>query len=532
MAAIRDLLNPLPEEDPKPQLPERRRRVIMPKLQTPTRRPAKTGAIPKDAPLFRAGGTRGEVRYPPNEDRTPELAQIHREWSIFPSNNIDHYPRNIPYQSDKKSFQEKTGRDYFNVFQYTFKVPGEDTEWMIMWDYNIGLVRTTHLFKCIGHTKTAPGRVIANSAGLRDICHSITGGSLAAQGYWMPYGVARAVALTFCWKIRYALTPVFGNDFPDQCIEPSNGGQTSLSSIIVDPTIIRRAAEMSALYRLYELQEGNGNIPPISSYQSMTANPRPAIASGVRSEIQVNEGNVSGLNEAVGARHRQESTPRRRRLTKVARRSYAQSLSSAVASEDEASMSYHGSPTSPKGNTFTAVNRPRVSQQNTSQPSQLVGHPGLLVEQSRLRRLTNSPSDNDSLGSIPSVLSALGSPGGSSSDEKSAPETDDEYMDDDDDEDSEPVRGRSLRREKTQAQGEGQGDQGKKRKKKRPTMGPSGLSRYESEVQAAEALVELNRQTDGECEAILLSPRETERVLPFGWSFKLEQASFKRRHST
>lgn len=39
------------------------------------------------------------------------------------------------------------------VFQYTFKIPGEDKEWILMWDYNIGLVRTTHLFKCSGYSK-------------------------------------------------------------------------------------------------------------------------------------------------------------------------------------------------------------------------------------------------------------------------------------------------------------------------------------------------------------------------------------------
>jgi hypothetical protein len=39
------------------------------------------------------------------------------------------------------------------VFQYTFKLPGEEKEWIVMWDYNIGLVRTTHLFKCNDYSK-------------------------------------------------------------------------------------------------------------------------------------------------------------------------------------------------------------------------------------------------------------------------------------------------------------------------------------------------------------------------------------------
>lgn len=45
------------------------------------------------------------------------------------------------------------------MFQYTFQIPGEvdaegkPIEWVMMWDYNIGLVRTTPLFKCNNHPK-------------------------------------------------------------------------------------------------------------------------------------------------------------------------------------------------------------------------------------------------------------------------------------------------------------------------------------------------------------------------------------------
>lgn len=71
-----------------------------------------------------------------------------------------------------------------------------------MWDYNIGLVRTTHLFKCNEYSKvgsfcsvlcslflanteflqTTPAKMLNANPGLRDVCHSITGGALAAQG--------------------------------------------------------------------------------------------------------------------------------------------------------------------------------------------------------------------------------------------------------------------------------------------------------------------------------------------------------------
>ena len=39
------------------------------------------------------------------------------------------------------------------VFQYTFKVPGDDREYTVMWDYNVGLVRITPFFKCCKYSK-------------------------------------------------------------------------------------------------------------------------------------------------------------------------------------------------------------------------------------------------------------------------------------------------------------------------------------------------------------------------------------------
>jgi hypothetical protein len=39
------------------------------------------------------------------------------------------------------------------VFQYSFKLPDEDAEYTIMWDYNVGLVRMTPFFKCCKYSK-------------------------------------------------------------------------------------------------------------------------------------------------------------------------------------------------------------------------------------------------------------------------------------------------------------------------------------------------------------------------------------------
>ena len=69
----------------------------------------------------------------------------------------------------------------------------------MIWDYNIGLVRTTPLFKCRNYSKvglmrslltekdtylpkTTPAKMLNRNEGLKAICHSITGGALVAQG--------------------------------------------------------------------------------------------------------------------------------------------------------------------------------------------------------------------------------------------------------------------------------------------------------------------------------------------------------------
>ncbi|KAF1813790.1 hypothetical protein P152DRAFT_394050, partial [Eremomyces bilateralis CBS 781.70] len=155
-----------------------------------TQRPAK---LPKDAPIFKERKPRGRVNFAPYEAGTgKEMAAQHKKFRIFPVGRIGEYCRPIPYSSDKKSFWSKTGREGFEVFQYTFQLPGEDKKYTVMWDYNIGLVRITPFFKACKYSKTTPAKVLNVNPGLRDISHSITGGALVAQGYWMPFRCAQA----------------------------------------------------------------------------------------------------------------------------------------------------------------------------------------------------------------------------------------------------------------------------------------------------------------------------------------------------
>ncbi|RDW65709.1 putative APSES transcription factor Xbp1 [Aspergillus mulundensis] len=299
----------------------------------------------KDAPIFQRGKPRGEVRYPPHEDPSGRFARYHRDFRIHPCGNIADYPRHIPYNSDKKSFQDRTGRESFEVFQYTFQMPGEEKQWTVMWDYNIGLVRTTHLFKCNDYSKTTPAKMLNQNPGLRDICHSITGGALAAQGYWMPYEAAKAVSATFCWKIRYALTPLFGADFPDLCTHPED--RARFGRMIIDPSIVQIATEKANYYRTLELR---GN--PLRADYVL----RPSSAPGMDRDLERDRA-VLGRHILPKAHHHHHHRSNTSTSTDTSLMGYGSSPEMEYYSSG--TEPYCLSPVSPIRNSFTPVNTPR-----------------------------------------------------------------------------------------------------------------------------------------------------------------------------
>ncbi|KAI4851238.1 hypothetical protein E4T44_02247 [Aureobasidium sp. EXF-8845] len=215
----------------------------------------------KDAPVFNRNPARGEVHYPPFEvsdkcamltkRERQELAENHRRFNIFPNGNdeglIRDFVRHIPYNSEKKAFSDKTGREAFELFQYTFSLPSEpNKKYTVMWDYQIGLVRITPFFKACNYPKTQPNKVLSLNHGLRDLSFSITGGAIAAQGYWMPYGCARSVCATFCWNLRWALTPIFGPSFIRDCLPPNHPG---FARFTIDPEVVRACAREAEGWR-------------------------------------------------------------------------------------------------------------------------------------------------------------------------------------------------------------------------------------------------------------------------------------------
>lgn len=114
MISIASLLNPLPSSF------ERRRDHSIPssvrdtpEYSPPPVLPKKKQKLAKDAAIFAKGKTKGEVRYKPCEYQDEVLAVEHRRFQIYPMGRISQYCRHIPYNSEKKSFLEKTGRESF-----------------------------------------------------------------------------------------------------------------------------------------------------------------------------------------------------------------------------------------------------------------------------------------------------------------------------------------------------------------------------------------------------------------------------------
>jgi hypothetical protein len=184
--------------------------------------------------------------------------------------------------------------------------------------------------------------MLNRNPGLREICHSITGGALVAQGnacrrgpevlrlliantgYWMPFEAAKAMAATFCWRIRYALTLVFGIDFPTMCLRPESEG---FGTMVLDPAITRRCAEEAIFYR------------------QLDAKASPATVSVMRSPLTP--------ESPTSRRQVKQLRPKARRLAEA-----ASSYTSDSSFEDRYSATSL-SPTIPSCNTWTPANTPR-----------------------------------------------------------------------------------------------------------------------------------------------------------------------------
>lgn len=150
---------------------------------------------------------------------------------------------------------------------------------------------------------------------------------LTSSGYWMPFEAAKAVAATFCWKIRHALTPLFGIDFPSLCIHPhERTRERTFGRMVIHPSVVARATERANLYRMLELRSSpvaiSSRQPPVFRSTPGRSSPYP--------------------------------------IKRPLHRRYAASVSS-YGSTPEYPDSFCPSPVSPYRSSFTPANTPRSS---------------------------------------------------------------------------------------------------------------------------------------------------------------------------
>ncbi|OPB38248.1 hypothetical protein A0O28_0013520 [Trichoderma guizhouense] len=199
MLPLHSILNPALSGQPEPGFRQSDLVVATPSTSLPSGalRGTTDGSVPtqKAKPQGSSGTMpkpklQGPVNFAPFEDVDQASYREVQRFQVSPFGQIRQSCDHIPYSSSKKDFFEKTGRESIEVFKYEFCY--NEATYTVMWDYNVGLVRMTPFFKCLGYAKTKPSQMLDRNPGLRDISPSITGGAVSAQGYWMPYPCARA----------------------------------------------------------------------------------------------------------------------------------------------------------------------------------------------------------------------------------------------------------------------------------------------------------------------------------------------------
>jgi hypothetical protein len=109
MIPVASLLNPTPPPDGRVTHCSSRYTtgILPPTLQS------KKPKMSKDVITPAKGKIKGEVRYPPHEKHCEDVKKKLREFQVHPMTGIANFCKHIPYNSEKKSFLEKTGREGF-----------------------------------------------------------------------------------------------------------------------------------------------------------------------------------------------------------------------------------------------------------------------------------------------------------------------------------------------------------------------------------------------------------------------------------
>jgi hypothetical protein len=319
-------------------------------------------------------------------------------------------------------------------------------------------------------------------------------------GYWMPFDAAKTLAATFCWNIRHALTPIFGNDFPATCVSPND--RKNYGRMIISPEVIRHATETAKFYRSLEVCNNivHPLTPPSRDLPSMTHNLIHDPERFVRTP------------ETDG-----DDGPSLRLLPpKFPRHNYADSIASVSPARDSSVEAYsvYMSPKSASPSNFTPINPPRSHADHTVQPKTILAAISKAMRPDHVEGISED-SDTDSVGSsnlystpnCPSMDEAMdidrpGDIDGMPSDMEIIPSDSDDLDSSDeewaeDDVNDEDYRAPAIKRERdrfpttktSSRRSRVKKNQGRKSRALRPRSSPHCAH----EVKAAEALLHLHK---------------------------------------
>ncbi|KAJ3891228.1 transcription regulator HTH, apses-type DNA-binding domain-containing protein [Lentinula edodes] len=131
------------------------------------------------------------------------------------STNIHPFPSTIHdiIEAKYKTSTDPTG--YIFVFQYPLN--GH----VLMMNKYDGYILWSALWKAIGNCSVDADETFKMYPFITQAVRNIEDGLSAIQGAWLPYNIARNLALGIAWNIKEDLIPFFGPDFAKNCIAPT-----------------------------------------------------------------------------------------------------------------------------------------------------------------------------------------------------------------------------------------------------------------------------------------------------------------------
>lgn len=166
---------------------------------------------------------------------------------------------------------------------------------------------------------------------------------------------AKHIAKSFCWSIRYALTPVFGHNFPEMCLKPSD---ESFGNMTIDPAITERCRRQADYFREQELQLKIREVAKFAHLDSLarrSATPSSPVACKTKR----------------GRKYKEEQ---------ICPSPYTSPYMTSAKSDDGYSSS--GSPVPAYRSAFTPVNTPRQPPRSVPYPERKLPSPAEILAQS------------------------------------------------------------------------------------------------------------------------------------------------------